>query len=53
MGMPAWLVDALNELNTGMKENRFTKVADTVEKIGHKAPISVEQFVREHMALFQ
>jgi uncharacterized protein YbjT (DUF2867 family) len=52
IGMPTWLVDALNELNTGMKANRFTAVSDSVERIGHKSPVSVEQFVREHVAMF-
>ncbi len=52
MGMPAWLVDALNELNTGMKENRFTAVSDSVQRIGHKAPVSIEQFVRENVETF-
>ena len=52
MGMPAWLVGALNELNTGLKEHRFTDVADTVERVGHKAPITLEQFIREHIEAF-
>lgn len=52
-GMPAWLVEALNELNIGMKENRFTAVSDCVETIGHKPPVSIEQFIRDHIAVFQ
>jgi uncharacterized protein YbjT (DUF2867 family) len=51
-GMPAWLVDALNELNTGLKENRFGLVTDVVSEVGHKTPIGLESFVRDHMAMF-
>jgi uncharacterized protein YbjT (DUF2867 family) len=51
-GMPAWLVDALNELNTGLKENRFGLVTDVVSAVGHKTPIDLETFVRDHMAMF-
>lgn len=53
MGLPAWLVGALNELNTGLKEHRFTGVADTVERVGHKAPITLETFIRDHSSVFQ
>jgi hypothetical protein len=52
MGMPAWLVDALNELNTGLKEHRFTCVADTVQGVGQKTPITLEAFIREHVESF-
>ncbi len=52
MGMPAWLVDALNELNLGLKENRFGLVTDVVSKIGHKSPVDLDSFVRDHAATF-
>jgi hypothetical protein len=51
-GMPAWLVGALNELNTGLKENRFGLVSDVVSAVGHKTPIDVEIFIRDHVAMF-
>ncbi len=51
-GLPAWLVDALNELNTGLKENRFTLVSDAVLKVGHKQPTSLESFLSEHANVF-
>jgi uncharacterized protein YbjT (DUF2867 family) len=51
-GMPAWLVDALNELNSGLKENRFGLVSDVVSEVGHKTPIDLETFVRDHIAMF-
>jgi uncharacterized protein YbjT (DUF2867 family) len=51
-GMPEWLVDALNELNVGLKENRFGLVTDVVSEVGHKTPIDLESFVRDHVALF-
>jgi uncharacterized protein YbjT (DUF2867 family) len=52
MGMPAWLADALNELNIGLKENRFGLVTDVVSSIGHKTPIDLESFIRDHLAAF-
>jgi uncharacterized protein YbjT (DUF2867 family) len=51
-GMPAWLVDALNELNLGLKENRFGQVTDVVAEVGHKTPIRLDAFVRDHLASF-
>jgi len=52
MGMPAWLVDALNELNAGLKENRFGLVTNVVSEVGHKIPIDLDSFVRDHVASF-
>ncbi len=52
MGMPAWLLGALNELNTGLKEDRFSEVSDTVQRVGHMAPITLEQFIREYIEAF-
>ncbi len=51
-GLPAWLVDALNELNTGLKENRFTQMSDAVLKVGHKPPTTLESFLCEHVNVF-
>ena len=52
MGMPAWLADALNELNVGLKENRFGLVTDVVLAIGHKTPIDLESFIRDNIEAF-
>lgn len=52
MGMPSWLPGALNELNLGMKENRFAGVTDIVKRVGKKDPISFAQFVRDHISAF-
>ena len=52
MGMPAWLADALNELNIGLKENRFGLVTDVVSAIGHKTPIDLESFIRDNIEAF-
>lgn len=52
MGMPAWLADALNELNIGLKENRFGLVTDVVLAIGHKTPIDLESFIRDNIEAF-
>ncbi len=53
MGMPAWLADALNELNVGLKENRFGTVSDVVSTVGHKPPIDLESFIRDHLDAFR
>ena len=53
MGMPVWLVDALNELNIGLKENRFGVVTDVVSAIGHKTPIDLELFISDHIEAFR
>lgn len=52
MGMPAWLADALKELNVGLKENRFGLVTDVVSAIGHKTPIDLESFIRDNIEAF-
>jgi uncharacterized protein YbjT (DUF2867 family) len=51
-GMPEWLADALNELNTELKENRFGVMSDAVSAIGHKPPIDLESFIRDHIEAF-
>ena len=51
-GLPAWMADAVNELNASMKQWRLTGVTDVVRRIGRKEPVTVEQFVREHAAAF-
>ncbi len=53
MGMPVWLVDALNELNIGLKENRFGLVTDVVSAIGHKTPIDLDSFISDHIEAFR
>jgi uncharacterized protein YbjT (DUF2867 family) len=52
-GMPAWLVDALNELNIGLKENRFGTVSNVVSSIGHQTPIDLESFICDHIEAFR
>jgi uncharacterized protein YbjT (DUF2867 family) len=52
-GMPPWLAHAINELNTEMKLGHFSTVSDVVERVGKKKPVTIEQFVREHAAVFQ
>ncbi len=51
-GMPSWLADALNELNTGLKENRFSEASDVVSRIAKKTPMSIEQFIRDNKDVF-
>jgi uncharacterized protein YbjT (DUF2867 family) len=51
-GMPSWLADAFNELNTGLKENRFSTISDAVMQITKRAPITIEQFIRDHQSVF-
>jgi len=51
-GMPPWLADGINELSQGMAEGKFDQATDVVQKVGHKQPITLEQFVRENQAAF-
>lgn len=52
-GMPPWLALALNELNLGLKENRFSSASDAVQKIGKKSPVSIADFIADHVAAFR
>jgi len=51
-GMPAWLADALGELNEQMKLGRFAAVSSAVRDVTGREPRSFEQFVRDHATSF-
>ncbi|HEX8916243.1 MAG TPA: SDR family oxidoreductase [Humisphaera sp.] len=51
-GMEPWRAEAINELNTAMKQWRFAGVTDVVKRVGHKDPTTLERFVRENVAAF-
>jgi uncharacterized protein YbjT (DUF2867 family) len=46
MGMPEWNADGINELMDQMRAGKYTALSDAVKTVGHKAPATVEQFVR-------
>jgi uncharacterized protein YbjT (DUF2867 family) len=47
-GMPEWQADAINALLADLKAGRFARLTDTVEKVGHKTPLTFEQFIGEN-----
>jgi uncharacterized protein YbjT (DUF2867 family) len=51
-GFPAWQADAINELNAEMKAGHLGIVTDHVEEVGHKQPITLEQFIGDHLSAF-
>jgi uncharacterized protein YbjT (DUF2867 family) len=51
-GLPDWTADAINELSEQVKLGHFATVTDIVQTVGKKAPITLEQFVRENVAVF-
>lgn len=52
-GMPSWLADVLRGLLLRVRDGVFARVTDDVERVTGRPPVSVEQFVREHAALWQ
>ncbi len=51
-GIPAWTVEKVLDLYRYYKSGAAAEVTDTVERVGHKAPITFEQFVRDHASVF-
>jgi uncharacterized protein YbjT (DUF2867 family) len=51
-GMGAWQVDKVLDLYRYYKSGAATEVTNNVERVGRKAPITFEQFVRDHAAAF-
>ncbi|SNT30364.1 Uncharacterized conserved protein YbjT, contains NAD(P)-binding and DUF2867 domains [Streptosporangium subroseum] len=47
-GLPAHLVQHLSNVAVDYRNGVFAGTNDNVEKIGHRAPLSVEQFVNEN-----
>ncbi|MDI1475924.1 hypothetical protein [Polyangium sp. y55x31] len=50
--MPGWVVDALVDYVRFCIEGGAAPATDDFEKLTGKAPISYEQFVRDHAAQF-
>ncbi len=53
MGMPAWMVDGMMELHGIDKAGYASAVADTVQKLTGRAPISFAQFAQQNAAAWK
>jgi uncharacterized protein YbjT (DUF2867 family) len=51
-GVPAWTVDKLMDLYRYYRSGAAAEVTDQVERVGRKAPIAFQQFVRDCAAAF-
>jgi uncharacterized protein YbjT (DUF2867 family) len=51
-GMPPWTVDKVQDLYRYYRSGAADEVTYNVERVGRKAPIRFEQFVRDHAAVF-
>jgi uncharacterized protein YbjT (DUF2867 family) len=51
-GIPAWTVEKVLDLYRYYKSGAAAEVTDIVERVGHKAPIAFEQFVRDYAPVF-
>ena len=51
-GMPEWTADALLEIFDYVAKPLGAKVTNTVAEVAKKAPISFDQFARDHAAAF-
>lgn len=52
-GTPPWLVELLSELNAVAKAGYLAAVSPDVEQVLKRKPISLEQFVRDHLDTFR
>jgi uncharacterized protein YbjT (DUF2867 family) len=52
-GMPEWQAEAVLELTDLLRAGKMSGVTNTVQEIAKKPPISIDQFVKDHRALFQ
>ena len=51
-GIPAWTVEKVLDLYRYYRSGAAAEVTDIVERVGHKAPIAFEQFVRDYASVF-
>jgi len=51
-GMPEWLAQAIVELDIRCRGGDFSSVTDVVERVGHRSPTTLEQFLRAHRERF-
>jgi hypothetical protein len=53
IGMPAWQADAINQLMADLKAGKYARLTDVVKTIGHKTPVTLEQFILANEKAFQ
>ncbi len=53
LGMPAWLVDAVMELNAIGKAGYLAQVSPSVEQITQRPPLTFRQFAEQNQAAFK
>ena len=51
-GIPVWNVDKILDLYAHYRTGKSAGVTDVVERVGRKAPIPFEAFVRDNAAAF-
>jgi uncharacterized protein YbjT (DUF2867 family) len=51
-GIPPWTVDKLLDLYRYYRSGAAAEVTWEIERVGRKAPIAFQQFVRDHAAAF-
>ncbi|GAB3533449.1 SDR family oxidoreductase [Pontibacter brevis] len=51
--MPAWMVNAMLELESEYKGNYFSETTDTVQQVTGRSPHSFRQFVKDHQDAFE
>jgi hypothetical protein len=51
-GMGAWQVEGILELFALLREGKFDRATDVVERVAGREPTTVEQFVRDHRGAF-
>jgi uncharacterized protein YbjT (DUF2867 family) len=52
LGMPAWHVDVQIDFSTALETGQASTVTSTVEDVTGRPAHTLEQFIREHLALF-
>ncbi|WP_162051731.1 SDR family oxidoreductase [Pontibacter pamirensis] len=51
--MPDWMIDAMLELESAYREDRFSETTDTVQQLTGRPPHSFQQFVKDHQKCFE
>jgi hypothetical protein len=51
-GMPEWHVEVQVEFSTALESGQASTATDTVETVTGRPPRTFDQFIREHLALF-
>jgi len=52
-GMPDWQAQAVLELDVRCRRGEFSAATDVVERVAKKRPVSYDEFLREHVAIFR